>query len=95
MDSPGVELIFEKNEYENTDMNSINKRVGFFVLNALNIINLNLIFRNFILIYYWKQHNPKMDVRKMLFMNIGLLFIVIGKFILIYSYFIAFLIQQF
>jgi len=51
-------------------MNSINKRVVFFVLTVLNMFTIALLIRNLILVKKWKEINPGLDGSNMILMNI-------------------------
>ena len=59
-----------KDAYNTIDMNSINKRVVFFVLTVLNMFTIALLIRNLILVKKWKEINPGLDGSNMILMNI-------------------------
>ena len=56
-------IIQKKTDYDTVDMNTINKRIGYFILNGLNICILGLLFRNLYFIHKLRKQNPKMNVR--------------------------------
>jgi len=52
--------------YKTIDMNTSNKRIGFYILNCLNVILIGLTVRNFTIIYEWKKLNPKLNIKTLL-----------------------------